>query len=185
MSPQERQLLWDRVMQAESKDVAAYFENWFFNVKFEDLTHHEIQNFITWGYFDGRNQEHLTDDEHKQLDAFVEKAVELVEKQKNNESNGVPPRKKSARMLPPLTKDATDLFRKLDVQRRVLAQVLPQAHDVPEAQMAQVMRSITKSHKELLQLERASLPASKTPQLRSRRFGRPTSDRILGVYLSC
>lgn len=85
MTIQERQVLWDRVMKADSHDMLGYLESWFFDTPMEEISTEELRDFVAWGYFDNRNQEHLSKEETQQLSRFVLQAMEQVRIQKERE----------------------------------------------------------------------------------------------------
>jgi pimeloyl-ACP methyl ester carboxylesterase len=78
-----------------------------------------------------------------------------------------------------------DKLKRLEVYRLLLKKLLPESHDIPAAQLAQIMRRITASHTELNAQVRK--PDAPTPgkysdkQKFSRRYIRPTSDPLFGV----
>ena len=199
MTCEERQCLWEGVMNMHPtpKDVAAYFEEWFFGVKINDISDHELRDYISWKYFDSRNQEHLTDDEHQQLDGFLKDAIQRL----HGETNGSSAKSKANPLRASRGVFAVDKYdpttspcklRKLQVQRRLLQQLVPQAHSVPEAQLAKVMRNITKTHKDLVDKAEVSGTPKNIKADRSsgtlrggRRSGRPMLESLLGMLRSC
>ena len=72
MEPQERQILWDRVMEAEKEHPAAFISGWFFDQDIQNISRFDVREFVTWCVFEGRNQEHLTDEELDQLEDFIQ-----------------------------------------------------------------------------------------------------------------
>ena len=77
---QERQLLWNRIMKCEKDDPISFITGWFFDESLENISRYDVRDFIAWSMFDGRNQEHLTSDEVRQLSSFmneIEKRIAL------------------------------------------------------------------------------------------------------------
>jgi len=72
LDSEERKLLWDRMMAADS-DIT-WVTGWFLDNpdSIEDISRYEIFDFICWALFDGRNQEHLTTQELQDLESFIE-----------------------------------------------------------------------------------------------------------------
>jgi hypothetical protein len=71
MKPNQRAMLWERMMEVEKNDPAAMISGWFFDQDILKISHYDIREFITWSMFEGRNQEHLTTLEREQLESFV------------------------------------------------------------------------------------------------------------------
>jgi len=67
----ERDELWQLMMDGEDECVS-FISEWFFGEKLESLTKYDVLDFLCWSLFEGRNIEHLTQDESKQLRQFVE-----------------------------------------------------------------------------------------------------------------
>ena len=69
----ERAHLWDLMMKQIMLDCpVSFIREWFFNEPLENITSHDILDFCAWCMFEGRNQEHLTKEELRQLGSFVE-----------------------------------------------------------------------------------------------------------------
>jgi len=75
MEKHERTALWLKMMnQAEEDDgyLPSFITGWFFDMDgLEDLTVYDVMDWITWSMFEGRNQEHLTDEEKVYVKEFV------------------------------------------------------------------------------------------------------------------
>ncbi|CAB9523359.1 expressed unknown protein [Seminavis robusta] len=170
---EERQRLWGRVMQAKSSDVAAYFESWFFDVTIDDISQHELQNFVCWCYFDGRNQEHLTTEEHDQLDSFVSHARRLIQKEKRKSMKNLD-NEVAARAMPRPSKKLV-----FDAHRKLLDKSLTNSKAIPEAELAEIMRKMTECHETFTEK-----PSDDEEEKQSRRFGRPTADPLLGIRVA-
>ena len=67
----ERQELWDLMMETEKDNPAGFISGWFFDEPIENISLYDVRDFAAWSMFEGRNQEHLTGDELAQLDGFV------------------------------------------------------------------------------------------------------------------
>lgn len=72
MDPDDRKLLWDRMIESEQDDPAAFISGWFFDQPIEQISRYDVMDFICWSMFDGRNQEHLTTEELHELECFLE-----------------------------------------------------------------------------------------------------------------
>lgn len=72
MDPEDRKLLWDRIVEIEQKDPIKFISGWFFDQPIEDISRYDVFDFICWSMFDGRNQEHLTTEELHDLECFLE-----------------------------------------------------------------------------------------------------------------
>lgn len=72
MEPEDRKILWDRIVEIEQKDPIKFISGWFFDQPIEDISRYDICDFICWSMFDGRNQEHLTTEELHDLECFLE-----------------------------------------------------------------------------------------------------------------
>lgn len=68
----ERQLLWERMAEAEADDPIQFISGWFFDQPLEGISKYDVRDFIAWSMFEGRNLEHLTLEELVQLDDFVD-----------------------------------------------------------------------------------------------------------------
>ena len=67
----ERDELWHLMMDGED-ECANFISEWFFGEKLETLTKYDVMDYLAWSMFEGRNIEHLTQDENRQLHLFVE-----------------------------------------------------------------------------------------------------------------
>lgn len=72
MELDDRQLLWQRMLETEEKDPVTFISGWFFDSALEHISKYDIRDFLAWSMFEGRNQEHLTSEELAQLERFVE-----------------------------------------------------------------------------------------------------------------
>jgi hypothetical protein len=72
MDPEDRKLLWDRIMDTEKEDPVKFITGWFFDQRIEDISRYDVIDFICWSMFDSRNQEHLTTEELHDLECFLE-----------------------------------------------------------------------------------------------------------------
>ncbi len=64
--------LMNRVMDhIVEDDPESSIRGWFFEVPLEDITRYNMLDFFVWCMFEGRNQEHLTIGEVRQLNWFV------------------------------------------------------------------------------------------------------------------
>ena len=70
--PEDRKILWDRIIDAEREDPIAFITGWFFDESIESISRYDVCDFLCWCMFDGRNQEHLTTLELHELESFVE-----------------------------------------------------------------------------------------------------------------
>lgn len=69
----ERAHLWDLMMNQIMQDCpVSFIRGWFFDEPLENITSYDVLDFCAWCMFEGRNQEHLTKEELKQLGRFVE-----------------------------------------------------------------------------------------------------------------
>eukprot|EP00584_Thalassiosira_punctigera_P009881 CAMPEP_0172533364 /NCGR_PEP_ID=MMETSP1067-20121228/6095_1 /TAXON_ID=265564 ORGANISM="Thalassiosira punctigera, Strain Tpunct2005C2" /NCGR_SAMPLE_ID=MMETSP1067 /ASSEMBLY_ACC=CAM_ASM_000444 /LENGTH=737 /DNA_ID=CAMNT_0013318001 /DNA_START=524 /DNA_END=2740 /DNA_ORIENTATION=+ len=66
----ERAELWELMMDSE-EECSEFITGWFFGEKLEKLTRYDVMDFMTWSLFEGRNMEHLTQEEMYQLRGFV------------------------------------------------------------------------------------------------------------------
>jgi hypothetical protein len=67
----ERAELWELMIDSEDGECSKFVSGWFFEEKVENLTRYDILDFLTWSLFEGRNIEHLTQEETNQLRGFV------------------------------------------------------------------------------------------------------------------
>ncbi|KAL7539159.1 hypothetical protein ACHAXR_009065 [Thalassiosira sp. AJA248-18] len=69
----ERAELWELMMESEEEcsECSEFISGWFFGEKIENLTRYDVMDFLTWSLFEGRNIEHLTQEEMYQLREFV------------------------------------------------------------------------------------------------------------------
>ncbi len=73
LSVEQRNHLWDSIMeQIMSDNPITFIRGWFFDEELEDITRYDCYDFITWSMFEGRNQEHLVQEEVKQLQRFLD-----------------------------------------------------------------------------------------------------------------
>lgn len=72
LDPEDRRILWERMMDAEKDDPASFISGWFFDQPIEKISRYDVCDFLCWSLFDGRNQEHLTTDELHDLEYFLE-----------------------------------------------------------------------------------------------------------------
>lgn len=72
LDPEDRKLLWDRMMEVEKNDPIKFISGWFFDQPIDKISRHDIFDFLCWSMFDGRNQEHLTTHELHELECFLE-----------------------------------------------------------------------------------------------------------------
>jgi hypothetical protein len=70
--PEDRKVLWDRIMDAEKEDLGSFISGWFFDEPIGNISRYDVCDFFCWCMFDGRNQEHLTLLELHELESFVE-----------------------------------------------------------------------------------------------------------------
>ena len=70
--PEDRKVLWDRIMEVEKEDPGAFISGWFFDESIENISRYDVCDFLCWCMFDGRNQEHLTSLEYHELESLVE-----------------------------------------------------------------------------------------------------------------
>eukprot|EP00980_Cylindrotheca_fusiformis_P027687 scaffold22210_cov122-Cylindrotheca_fusiformis.AAC.1 len=88
--PDDRKVLWDRIMDAEKEDLGSFISGWFFDEPIENISRYDVCDFTCWSMFDGRNQEHLTTLELHELESFVEEmeyriSIQLYGVQAENE----------------------------------------------------------------------------------------------------
>lgn len=68
----ERDELWQLMMDSEDECVE-FISGWFFGERdISSLTTYDVMDFLTWSMFEGRNIEHLTQDETNQLRQFID-----------------------------------------------------------------------------------------------------------------
>ncbi len=67
----ERADLWELMMDSEEGECSKFISGWFFGEKLENLTRYDVMDFLAWSLFEGRNIEHLTQEETNQLRGFV------------------------------------------------------------------------------------------------------------------
>jgi pimeloyl-ACP methyl ester carboxylesterase len=68
----ERQRLWDRMALCEADDPVGFISGWFFDQPLENISKHDMRDFMAWSMFEGRRLEHLTGEETNQLEEFVD-----------------------------------------------------------------------------------------------------------------
>lgn len=81
-----RRVLWQRMMETEAADTAAWIRGWMLDVDatapaVEDLQQvsaTDIQGFLCWSMFEGRRTEHLTTAEAAQLRSFLQELQERL-----------------------------------------------------------------------------------------------------------
>lgn len=76
--PDDRKILWERMMDAEREDPISFITGWFFDESIENISRHDVCDYICWAMFDSRNQEHLTTLELHDLESFVEDLEYLI-----------------------------------------------------------------------------------------------------------
>lgn len=76
----ERATLWRRMIDADvGSDPVGFLTGWFFDsCPIEEITKYDVRDFCAWSMFEGRHQEHLTNDELRQLEAFVDEAEHRI-----------------------------------------------------------------------------------------------------------
>jgi len=69
-----REELWNQMMEniMSGEGPIAFIRGWFFDEKFEDITRYDICDWITWSMFEGRKQEHLVEEEIRQLQRYLQ-----------------------------------------------------------------------------------------------------------------
>jgi pimeloyl-ACP methyl ester carboxylesterase len=68
---EEREELMKRMLkQIHADDPVNFIRGWFFDEKLENITRYDVHDFLAWCLFEGRNQEHLTETEARQLQTF-------------------------------------------------------------------------------------------------------------------
>lgn len=72
MDLMDRVVLWQRMMDCEENDPVSFIRGWFFDQKLEVITKYDVRDFLAWSLFEGRQLEHLTEAELRQLERFVE-----------------------------------------------------------------------------------------------------------------
>lgn len=78
MELSDRRVLWQRMLACEQDDPVTFLRGWFFDQPLENISKYDIRDFITWSMFEGRHQEHLTDEELRQLEEFVDEAEQRI-----------------------------------------------------------------------------------------------------------
>lgn len=69
---EERRELWSTMMKSESEDPVGFLTGWFFDLPLEQISKYDLLDFVAWSMYEGRNQEHLTQDELEQLTEFID-----------------------------------------------------------------------------------------------------------------
>ena len=72
LDPADRRILWDRMIDSEKHDPISFVSGWFFDEDIDNITRYDIFDFVCWSMFDGRNQEHLTLEEERELEEFID-----------------------------------------------------------------------------------------------------------------
>ena len=69
-----RRVLWQRMMETEAEDTAAWLQGWLLDPldDLQQLHQGDVRGFICWSMFEGRRTEHLTIAEAQQLESFVD-----------------------------------------------------------------------------------------------------------------
>ena len=88
MDRQERQDLFDKILDAESEDPISYLTGWFFDCDLDKISRYDVLDFTAWAMFEGRNQEHLTEEEFTQLGQFVDLTEACISRQFYLENSG-------------------------------------------------------------------------------------------------
>mmetsp|Transcript_21694 Transcript_21694/g.45270 ORF Transcript_21694/g.45270 Transcript_21694/m.45270 type:complete len:758 (-) Transcript_21694:32-2305(-) len=94
MTEEERDALFNKIVDAESDDPVSFIRGWFFDAELADIQRYDVMDFLCWSLFDGRNQEHLTEAEAGSLAAYLERMEEGVGKHLGSNfsfSNASPP----------------------------------------------------------------------------------------------
>jgi len=55
-----------------------FIRGWFFDESLDGITKYDMLDFLAWSMFEGRNQEHLTDEEVGELKVFVEVVISYI-----------------------------------------------------------------------------------------------------------
>jgi pimeloyl-ACP methyl ester carboxylesterase len=73
LETRERAELWSLMVDTimDDGECSQFLSGWFFGEKLEKLTKYDVMDFLTWSLFEGRNIEHLTQEELNQLRGFV------------------------------------------------------------------------------------------------------------------
>jgi hypothetical protein len=87
MDPEDRRILWDRIMDTEKEDPAQFISGWFFDQPIQEISRYDVYDFICWSMFDGRNLEHLTTEELHDLECFLEDLEYRISLKLYGESN--------------------------------------------------------------------------------------------------
>lgn len=82
LEPNERRELWDRMVEVEKSDPAGFISGWFFDRDIKEITRYDVMDFLSWSLFEGRNLEHLTRNETRQLDWLVDDLEYYISVQK-------------------------------------------------------------------------------------------------------
>jgi hypothetical protein len=72
LDPDDRKILWDRMMEIEQDDPVAFISGWFFDQPLDQISRYDLCDFHCWSIFDRRSQEHLTTHELHELECFLE-----------------------------------------------------------------------------------------------------------------
>jgi hypothetical protein len=69
-----RRVLWQRMMETEGADTAAWVQGWILedDKELAHVSRVDMVGFLCWSMFDGRQWEHLTTAEGRQLESFLE-----------------------------------------------------------------------------------------------------------------
>ena len=78
MSAAERQLLFDRIKSSTAAGMEDFIRGWFFDVEISSISRYDVLDWTSWSLFEGRNQEHLTQEELTQLKSFVSDIESLI-----------------------------------------------------------------------------------------------------------
>ena len=78
LDPDDRRILWDRMIDSEKHDPVSWITGWFFDENIDNITRYDIFDFVCWSMFDGRNQEHLTLEEERELEDFIDELEMIV-----------------------------------------------------------------------------------------------------------
>ena len=71
LDPEDRKVLWDRIMECEQNDPVKFISGWFFDEPVESIFRYDVFDWMCWSMFDGRNQEHLTTEELHELELMI------------------------------------------------------------------------------------------------------------------
>eukprot|EP00590_Aulacoseira_subarctica_P006159 CAMPEP_0172420520 /NCGR_PEP_ID=MMETSP1064-20121228/6882_1 /TAXON_ID=202472 /ORGANISM="Aulacoseira subarctica , Strain CCAP 1002/5" /LENGTH=843 /DNA_ID=CAMNT_0013160523 /DNA_START=261 /DNA_END=2792 /DNA_ORIENTATION=+ len=67
----ERRELVERILDAVSHDPVSFIEGWFFDAPITSISRYDMLDFLSWCLFEGRSQEHLTENEVLQVHSFL------------------------------------------------------------------------------------------------------------------